>query len=75
MQRDKNPTNECPVHDIKQPDGEAPVMRELWGMQSIPLLPSLPGPLWPGEVSPDRVLSIGLTEIWHLNVVQTNDLG
>ena len=26
-------------------DGEVPVMLELWGMQSIPSLPSFPGPL------------------------------
>ena len=29
------------------------------GMQSTPLLPSLPGPLWPGMVTPDRALSMG----------------
>ena len=39
--------NECPRYDIKQFDGEAPVMLELWGMQIILLLPSLSGPLWP----------------------------
>ena len=36
-----------------------PVMRELWGMQSTPSLPLLPGPLWPGMVAPDRALSMG----------------
>ena len=30
----RHPSNECPEHDIKQSDGEAPVMLELWGMQS-----------------------------------------
>ena len=45
------PPNECPGYDIKQSDGEVPVMLELWEMQSTPLLPSLPGPLWPGVVS------------------------
>ena len=29
----------------------------LRGMQRTHLLPSLPGPLWPGVVAPDRVLS------------------
>ena len=29
-------------------------MLELWGMQSTPLLPSLPGPPWPGMVAPDK---------------------
>ena len=35
----------------KQSDGEVPVM------------PSLPGPPWPGVVAPDRVLSMGQTEL------------
>ena len=48
--------NECPGYETKQSDGEVPVMLELWGMQSTPLLPCLPGPLWPGVVAPDRVL-------------------
>ena len=26
--------------------------------QSLPSLPALPGPLWPGVVAPDRVLSM-----------------
>ena len=44
----KTPTthNECPVYDIKLSDGEAPVLLELWEMQSTCSLPSLPGPLW-----------------------------
>ena len=37
-------------------------MLELWGMRSIPLLPSLPSPLWPGVVGPDRFLSMGQIE-------------
>ena len=41
----KDSTNECPRYDTKQSDGEAPVMLELWGMRSNPLLPSLPGSL------------------------------
>ena len=53
------PPNESPGYDTKQSDGEVPLMLELWGMQSTPLLPSLPGPLWPGVVAPDRVLSMG----------------
>ena len=39
-------------------DGEASVMRELWGRWSAPLLPSLPGPPWPGMVARDSVLSM-----------------
>ncbi len=42
----------------KQSDGEVPVMLEQWEMQSTPSLPSLPGPLWPGLVAPDRALSM-----------------
>ena len=38
-------------------------MLELWQMRSTPSLPSLPGPLWPGVVAPDRALSMGLIEL------------
>ena len=38
-------------------------MPELWGMQSTTSLPSLPGPLWPRVVTPDRVLSMGQIEL------------
>ena len=38
-------------------------MLELQRMWSIPSLPLLPGPLWSGEVAPDRVLSIGQIEV------------
>ena len=55
----KAPPNECPGYDIKQSDGEVPAMQELWGMRSTPSLPSIPGPLWPGIVAPDRALSMG----------------
>ena len=51
--------NECPGYDIKQYDGEVPVILELWGMQSTPSLPSFPGLLKPGLVAPDRVQSMG----------------
>ena len=54
----KPPPNEYPRYDTKQTDGEVPVMLELWGMQSTPLLPLLPFQLCPGVVAPDRVLSI-----------------
>ncbi len=32
-------------------------------MRSTPLLPSLPGPLWPGVVAPVRVLTMGQIEL------------
>ena len=38
-------------------------MLELWGMLSTLLLPSLPGSLWPGVVTSDRVLSLGQIEL------------
>ena len=37
------PPHECPRYDAKQSDGEAPVILELWRMQSTPSLPSLLG--------------------------------
>ena len=51
--------NKCPVYDTKQSDDHVPAMLELWGMWSTPLLPLLPGQLWPGVVAPDRALSMG----------------
>ena len=57
--RGVRPPNECPGYDTKQSDGEVPVMLELWGMQSTHSLLSLPGPLWPRVVAPDKVLSMG----------------
>ena len=38
-------TNEYSGYDINQSDGKVQVMLELWGMQSTPSLPSLPGSL------------------------------
>ena len=61
-------SNECPVYDTKQSDGEAPVMLELWGMHSTPSLPSLSGPLWPNVVTLDRVLSMGQTELFDIEI-------
>ena len=69
LQRGKTahpPSNECPGYDIKQSDGEAPVMLELWGMWSTPLLLSLPGPLWPKVVAPNRVWSMGWIELFDI---------
>ena len=49
------PPNEYPGYDLKQSDGEAPVMLKLWGMQSTPSVPLLPGSLWPRVVAPDMI--------------------
>ena len=53
------PLNGWPRYDTKQSDGEVPLRLELWGMQSTPSLPLIPGPPWPGMVAPDRALSMG----------------
>ena len=58
-----NHPHECPGYDTKQSDSEVPAMLELWGMQSTPLLPLLPGPLWPGVVAPDKGPIYGLNRI------------
>ena len=50
----------------KQSDGEAPVMLELWGMQSTSSLSSLLVSLWPEVVVPDRVLSMGQIELFDI---------
>ena len=39
------PNNECPGYVIKQSNGEAQVMTDLWGVWITRLLPSLPHPL------------------------------
>ena len=54
--------NECPIYDIKESDGETPVILELWGMQSTSSLPSLPDTFWPGVLITDRFLSMGQIE-------------
>ena len=59
----KDSPNECLGYDIKQSDGETPVMLELWGMQSTSLLPLLRGPLWPRVGALDRVLSMSQIEL------------
>ena len=38
-------------------------MLELWIRQTTPSLLSLPGPLWPGVVTPDRALSMSQIEL------------
>ena len=63
--RDKIPRNKCPGYDTKF-DGEALVMLELREMWTTPSLSSFPGPLGPGVVAPDRVLSIGRIELFGI---------
>ena len=54
---------EYPGYDTRPSYGEAPIMLEHSGMWSTPLLPLLPGPLWPGVVAPDMVLSMSQIEL------------
>ena len=53
------PTPTSALDMTQQSDGEAPVILELWGMQSTPTLPLFPGPLKLGVAAPDRILSMG----------------
>ena len=46
-----------------QYDGEVPVMLELRGMRSTPLLQSLPAPFRPWVVAPDRILAMCQIEL------------
>ena len=41
-------------------------MLEFGGMQITPSLPSLPDPLWPRVVVPDRILSMGQIELFNI---------
>ena len=66
LQRGKTPTNKCPGYDTKQSDGLAPVMMELWGMQSTPSLLSLPGQSWPVVVAPNRILFMGQIKLFDI---------
>ena len=66
LQRGKTLHNKCPWYDTKQSDGEAPLMLELWRIQSTLSLPSLPSPFWPGVRAPDRVLSMGQIELFDI---------
>ena len=60
--------NECPGYNTKQSDGELWVMLELSVLRSTPSLPSLPGPLWPGVVAPDKgpINGLNRTKPWYL---------
>ena len=56
----RNGSDECPRYDTKLFDDE------VWGMRFRPSLPLLPGPLWPGMVAPDRVLSMSQKELFDI---------
>ena len=46
--------------------GEAIVIPELFGMKNTSSLSLLQGPLWPGVVAPDRVLSMGQIDLFDI---------
>ena len=60
---------QCSGYGTKQSYGKATVILELWWIQSTLLLPSLQGLLWAGVVAPDRILSIGQTEVFDILTV------
>ena len=56
------PRNDFLGYDINQSDDDAPPRLEHWGMRYTPSFESLPDPLGPLVVAPDRVLSMGQIE-------------
>ena len=54
------------MSDTKQSDDEASVMLELLEKRSTSSLSSLPFPLMPGVVAPDRILSMGQIELFDI---------
>ena len=48
LQRGKTSPTSVLVYDIKQPDGDAPIMLELWRTGSTPSLLLFPNQLWSG---------------------------
>ena len=57
------PPQQVSGYDIKQSDGDVPVMLELLRMLSTPSLPSIRGPLWPRILEPEKVLSMGQIKV------------
>ena len=41
-------------------------MLEFWEMQSTSLLRLLPGPLWVKVIAPNRIVSMGQIELFHI---------
>ena len=67
--------SECSRYDIKQSDGKASIMLELWRIPSTPLLSSLPRQLWPLVVALYKVLSVSqikLNCVFVLNWIAWN---
>ena len=66
LRRGENFPDKFPEYDIKLSDGDAPLMIELWRMQSTRLLPLFLGPLWPGMVATNRTLYMGQIELFEI---------
>ena len=66
--------NECREYDTKRSDGEALLMLDLWGMQSTPLLPSIPDSLWPLGGSTWLNPIYGLSRTKHCTYAKLNCL-
>ena len=64
--KSKTTPDECPLYDTKKSDVEAPLMLDLWEMQSTLLLPSLQDSLWLGVVVPDNVLFMGYIDMFPI---------
>ena len=59
---------ECHAHDIKQSNGETPVL-ELWEIRSILSLQLISSTLRPGAVAPKTVLSVGQIKPFDIKTV------
>ena len=57
------------IYDTKQSDGEVPILLELWGRWSTPLLPLLPGLQWLRVEAPDKgpIYGLNRTKLWFLD--------
>ena len=67
--RIRSPPNECPRYDTKQSDGEASAIPDFGGIQITPSLPSLPSSIWPEELAPDRILSMGQIKLNYVLMI------
>ena len=57
------------IYDIKQSGGEVPVMLELYRKWIIASLPLFLDSFWPGVIAPNRVLSMGLIELFDIQTL------
>ena len=67
--RGVNPPPTSVLYVTKQSDCEVPVILELWGMWSTPLLPLSPSLLWPGVVALENgpIYGLNRTKPWFLD--------